>query len=408
MKLKYGLISADSHAQIGKDAFTSRMSKAKFGDRIPCVIETADKAMMADPRDHAVERWVVNGKVVDVRGVTNCPAIMGDRFRTYTPQRWEEVPPAVYDPNERLAVLDSDGVDAEVLFPNPPIQNGTFFQGDAELELGCVRAYNDAIWAWREASDRYVPLALIPYLGGIEATVAEARRVAKKGFRGVLTIAEPSNAAKPIGETIFRISSSNPALGGLKHFCDPYWDPLWAVCEDSGLAIHWHTSAGIQLRVPMWKDYVRGQILAAHAPPTFSVLAQFLPHLVFSGILDRYPRLNWVCAETGLGWLGYTIEACDHEWERRHLWAEGILTRPSESLKRQLYTAVWFEERGIASRYDLGLDKIMWESDFPHNTSTYPESWKMVERVLGSVPADEREPILWRNAARLYGIDVAA
>ena len=406
MKLNYGLISADSHAQLHKDAFTSRMSRARFGDRIPHVIETTDKSMMAEPSDQAVERWVVNGKVVDTRGVTNCPAIMGDPHRTYTPQRWDEVLPSIYDPIARLEVLDSDRVDAEVLFPNPPVQNATFFQGDAELELACVKAYNDAISEWRQASDRYIPLALVPYLSGIEAAVAEVERVARNGVRGVLMIAEPSNAVKPVADTIFRIASSNPALGTLHHFNDPYWDPLWAACQDTGISIHWHTSAGIQLRVPLWRGYVRGQMLAAHAPPTFAVLAQFLPNLIFSGILDRYPRLNWVCAETGLGWLGYVLEACDHEWERRHLWTEGVLTRPSELFKRQLYVAVWFERHGIESRYDVGVDKIMWETDFPHNTSTYPNSWNAVERVLEGVPNDERQLILWKNAARLYGLEI--
>ena len=406
MKLNYGLISADSHAQLHKDAFTSRMSRARFGDRIPHVIETTDKSMMAEPSDQAVERWVVNGKVVDTRGVTNCPAIMGDPHRTYTPQRWDEVLPSIYDPIARLEVLDSDRVDAEVLFPNPPVQNATFFQGDAELELACVKAYNDAISEWRQASDRYIPLALVPYLSGIEAAVAEVERVARNGVRGVLMIAEPSNAVKPLADTVFRIASSNPALGTLRHFNDPYWEPLWAACQDAGISIHWHTSAGIQLRVPLWRGYVRGQMLAAHAPATFAVLAQFLPNLIFSGILDRYPRLNWVCAETGMGWLGYVLEACDHEWERRHLWTEGVLTRPSELFKRQLYVAVWFERHGIESRYDVGVDKIMWETDFPHNTSTYPNSWNAVERVLEGVPNDERQLILWKNAARLYGLEI--
>jgi predicted TIM-barrel fold metal-dependent hydrolase len=407
MNLKYGLISADSHAQLHKDAFTSRMSRVRFGDRIPHVIETTDTSMMAEPSERAVERWVVNGKVVDTRGVTNCPAIMGDPFRTYTPQQWEEVPPSIYDPAARLEILDSDRVDAEVLFPNPPVQNATFFQGDAELELACVQAYNDAINEWQRTSDRYIPLALLPYLSGVGSAVAEVERVARNGMRGVLMIAEPSNAVKPVGDTIFRIASSNPALGNLHHFNDPYWDPLWAACQDAGISIHWHTSAGIQLRVPLWRGYNRGQMLAAHAPATFAVLAQFLPYLIFSGILDRYPRLNWVCAETGLGWLGYVLEACDHEWERRHLWTEGVLSRPSDLFTKQLYVAVWFEGHGIASRYQLGVDKIMWETDFPHNTSTYPDSWNAVERVLEGVSREERQLILWKNAAKLYGVDIS-
>lgn len=92
--------------------------------------------------------------------------------------------------------------------------------------------------------------------------------------------------------------------------------------------------------------------------------------------------------------------------ERRHLWTEGVLTRPSELFKRQLYVAVWFERRGIECRYDVGVDRIMWETDFPHNTSTYPDSWKAVDRVLAAVPDDERHLILWKNAVKLYGVDI--
>ena len=68
----------------------------------------------------------------------------------------------------------------------------------------------------------------------------------------------------------------------------------------------------------------------------FSNQAQFIPNLIFSGVLDRFPRLRWVCAETGIGWVNYMLETCDHEWERRHLWTQGIVTRPSELFKRQI------------------------------------------------------------------------
>ena len=76
---------------------------------------------------------------------------------SYYPQRWEEVPLEVYDPANRLKALDRDRVDAEVLFPNGP--GGTFFYGDAEFELDCVRAYNDALAEFRQVSDRFIPLA---------------------------------------------------------------------------------------------------------------------------------------------------------------------------------------------------------------------------------------------------------
>jgi len=96
------------------------------------------------------------------------------------------------------------------------------------------------------------------------------------------------------------------------------------------------------------------------------------------------------------------LEACDHEWERRHLWTEGLVTRPSELFQRQIYGAFWFEKAGIELRHALGLENIMWESDYPHNTSTYPDSWKFVEQTLEDVPEAERKPLLYGNALHVY------
>ena len=112
MEIKYGLISSDSHGQLGKDAYTSRMSKNKWGDRIPHIVEVRDEKF-----SFPVERWSVNGEIQG-GNVCNCPTAMDKRG--YYPQRWEEVPPEVYDPISRLKALDRDRVDAEVLFPNGP------------------------------------------------------------------------------------------------------------------------------------------------------------------------------------------------------------------------------------------------------------------------------------------------
>jgi uncharacterized protein len=387
MKIKYGLISCDSHAQLHKDSWTSRMSRAKFGDKIPELRETTDKAHMAVAFDKPVQRWFVYDKVVGERGVVNCPTVMNDPLRKTFPQHWDEVPAIVYDPGERLKALDSDRVDGEILFPNDPVQSGTFFQGDAEFELACVQAYNDALAEWREVSDRYVPLAIIPYLSGIEAAAQETQRAVKKGHRGIVMLAEPSMTLK-----------------GLKHFNDSYWDPLWATCQDLNVPIHWHAGAGIRLSIPRWKGFTRNQEQAMGPAGGFSNQAQFIPNLIFSGVLDRYPRLRWVCAETGIGWVNYMLEACDHEWERRHLWTQGIVTRPSELFKRQIHVDFWYESAGIELRHLIGMDNIMWESDYPHSTSTYPESWQFVERTLKGVPQEERNQLLYGNAMRIYNL----
>ena len=133
--------------------------------------------------------------------------------------------------------------------------------------------------------------------------------------------------------------------------------------------------------------------------------AQFIPNLIFSGVLDRYPRLRWVCAETGIGWVNYMLEACDHEWERRHLWTQGIVTRPSELFRRQIHVDFWYEQR----RHSSCAIPSAWTTScgnrtIPHSTSTYPESWQFVDRTLAGVPEDERKQLLYGNAMRVYGL----
>src|ERR1700735_55873 len=147
MEIKYGLISADAHGQVSRETWTSRMSARRWGDLIPHVEEVNDpkvigEAYMPPPFEGPVERWIVGGQVMEPRGVANGPAIMGDPQRRYWYQRWEEVSPKLYDPEARLAAMDEDGVDGEVLFANTPAQSAWFNVADdpGAFELECAKA----------------------------------------------------------------------------------------------------------------------------------------------------------------------------------------------------------------------------------------------------------------------------
>ncbi|MBM2812141.1 MAG: Amidohydrolase, partial [Chloroflexi bacterium] len=320
-------------------------------------------------------------------GVFNCPALMdGWPEENANPQRWDEVPRRAYDPIERLEALDSDGVDAEVLFPNNP--GASFFQsGDPEFELDCVRAYNDAAGEWRAISDRYAPLVMLPFLSEPRVITAEIERAVKMGHRGVNTLAEPSSLS---------------AL--LPHFSDRHWYPIWEACEQMGIPVHIHASAGMGqvVGVPRWAGFTPHQHHSAFTIPCGAWPAQLIPNLIFSGIADRFPRLQWVFAETGIGSVNYVVAACDHEWEARHLWTEGLATRPSEIVHRQMHVNFWYEVAGIAERGRIGVENIMWESDFPHVASTYPRSRAFVEHCLEGVQEPDRSKMLYENAMRLY------
>ena len=131
---------------------------------------------------------------------------------------------------------------------------------------------------------------------------------------------------------------------------------------------------------------------------------QVVPQLIFSGMTERFPRLKFVFAEAGIGGLNYVIAACDHEWESRRLWTEGISARPSDTVHRQVYVNFWFEAEGIKLRHEIGVENIMWESDFPHVASYYPRSWQEVTRVVAGVPPEDRRKLLYENALRVYRI----
>jgi uncharacterized protein len=378
MEIRHGLISADSHVVTERNAFLDRMSQSKFGERIPQIKEVESKGAK-------VERWVVNGRPLKTRGVCNCPAVMGDPDRNLYPQRWNEVPAKAYIASERLKALDADGIDAEVLFPNDP---SSFHQyNDREFELACVQAYNDSLGELTRASDRFISLAMVPLLCGMETIVNEVNRAANKGHRGIVMFALPSLM-----------------VDSLPHISESYWYPLWEVCQELEMPVAFHASAGLarKLTFPEWDGYTPYQQHAAFTVPTSAWPAQIVPNLIFSKIAYKFARSKWVFAETGIGSVSCVQTACDHEWERRQLWRHGMEQRPSELIRRQVYVNFWYEKAGIGLRHNVGVDNIMWESDYPHIASTYPDSWKFVERSLQGVPEDERKKMLYRNAQRLY------
>src|SRR5437867_2060001 len=175
MELLHGLISVDDHVQEHPRVWLDRVA-TRWGDRVPQIRRQEDGS----------ERWVLDGTPLNLPGVALAAAVMPDRTRE--PQRWAEVPRAVYEPAERLKAMDVDGVDVSVLYPTVAgIAGETFARlPDAELERACVEAYNDwLIDEWASASARFVPQCIVP-LASIEATVAEVRRAVAKGHRSVL------------------------------------------------------------------------------------------------------------------------------------------------------------------------------------------------------------------------------
>ena len=376
MEMKKGFISVDDHVQEQPDVWTERLSKAKWGNRIPHIEKQADGS----------ENWVVDGRKLPLGGVASAGAAMRDR--TEEPQCWQDVPKVAYDPMERLKAMDTDGVDYSVLYPTVAGVAGENFGRltDPDFELACVQAYNDwLIEEWANRSERFIPQCIVP-IYPMEATVAEIKRSVKKGHRGVIYPAVPME------------------LRDVPHINEAVYDQLWATCQDLGVPICFHAGSSEALQVPPYKGYspaLAGAFRAITRPmSTVSVLV----NLWISRILLRFPELKVVFGESGLGWGAYILEYTDFQFKGDGLHRSYDLT-PSEMFKRQCYLVGWYDRASIRTRRYIGTENILWATNFPLATSTWPKSGDTISRCFRDVPDDERQKILWGNAATLYRIE---
>jgi predicted TIM-barrel fold metal-dependent hydrolase len=142
--------------------------------------------------------------------------------------------------------------------------------------------------------------------------------------------------------------------------------------------------------------------------------ANCIGDLIFGGVCHRYPDLDFVSVESGVGWLASYLEACD--WQ----WSNGQVTRehpeyellPSEYFKRQIYACFWFEEKSLANALELFPDNIMWETDFPHPTCQHPgpkgglsrHPRAYVDQAMAGISEETTRKVLQDTAARIYSI----
>jgi predicted TIM-barrel fold metal-dependent hydrolase len=373
-QLHYGLISADEHVQEHPEVWTQRLSKSTWGDRIPHIVGQSD----------GTECWVVDSQKLPLPGVASVGAAMPDR--AHEPQRWEEVPRLTYVPTERLQAMDADGVDYAVLYPTVAGLAGDTFGRltDTALELACVQAYNDwLIDEWASLSSRFVPQCLVP-IWPITETVKEIRRAVARGHKGVVFPALPM------------------LLRDVPHINEPAYDPLWATCQELEVPICFHAGSSPQIQFPAYADLSPGlaTALAALTRPVSSV--QVVANFLYSRILMRFPTLQVVFAESALGWGVYELETADHQFERQRLHLEGYDLKPSEMFHRQCYMTGWYDQAAIEGRRYLGVDNILWSTNFPQATSTWPTTRDYIAKSFHEVPEGERAKILSGNAATLY------
>lgn len=213
------------------------------------------------------------------------------------------------------------------------------------------------------------------------------------GHKGILFTGEPQSLGQPL-------------LG------DEHWNPLWEVACELDQPISFHIGSGNMTGgLPKEKVAKYGK-MAAFAELSVEVFLRNgvqLSDLLVSGVLARYPSIKFVSVESGIGWIPFALEALDYQFLGNRVPEErpDLDMLPSEYFARNVYACYWFEQVAPRRLIDkVGVDKIMFETDFPHPTSLFgQEVHDRIREGLDDCEADVRRKILWGNAQKLYKVD---
>jgi predicted TIM-barrel fold metal-dependent hydrolase len=296
-----------------------------------------------------------------------------------------------WDPERRIAELEADGIVADVIFPDGSQDNAAPFQAaegpgavgaDHELQAVGAWAYNRwlADFCGRHPS-RHAGVALVT-IHDVKEAVEQVRWARRHGLRGVLL---------PAG------------VGALPFYHHPRYEPLWAACAELRLPLHTHVGSA----TPDYGELPGSGALFAYESLWFS--HRPLWFLIWGGVFERHPELRVVFAEQGADWVPDTLRIMDNMYLHMFRQEQRRLSKkPSEYWSRHCFVEAMFLSRREARMRDrIGVENMLWGSDYPHYEGSWPRSRELIAGALAEVPELEARAILAENAAALYGFDLA-
>src|SRR5947208_5840952 len=368
---QYRLISADSHVSEPPDLWATRCDK-QYRERAPHLV--------TNPPGKEGAYFYYEGHSLHPIGIGLGAGKSPEELKEFlTKATYADARPGGWDPAERIKDNAVDGVEGDVLYTTLGFR--IFWLKDAGLQADCFRVYNDWLAEFvSHAPDKMAGLALIS-LYDPKAGARELERCAKMGLKGAMIWCSPPQE-QPYSSDVY--------------------DPFWAAAQEMNMPISLHaiTGMGIESQWNWGERYMRTTVLGYEVEKSFSVL-------IFSGVLDRFPNLQIVSAENNIGWIPYYLQRMDRVAARSRA-AAGFTQqlKPSEYFQRQMWATYIDDYVGVANRRFIGVDRIMWSSDYPHQASSWPHSQEVVARDFKEASPDEVFKITRGNVARLYGFAV--
>jgi predicted TIM-barrel fold metal-dependent hydrolase len=310
-----------------------------------------------------------------------------------------------WDSAKRLDETESQGVVAEVLFPNtiPP-----FFAQSNLTALEPTDADYERRWAGVQAHNRW--------LADFCAQAPGRRAGCAQVFLNNLddTIDELKWASENIDVFGGALMPNIPPNSDLLPYWDPHYEPLWDLCEERNIVINIHSGSGL----PDFGTHEAARAIMLIELAWYAHRAVW--HLIFGGVVERHPNLRVVLTEQGTSWIPRGLDTLD--WFHRRMTLGGaaeaaffgavakeLKMTPTEYFQRNFWVGASFLRPSESPlRYDIGVDRIMWGADYPHTEGTYPYTTEALRAAFANVPPDETKMMLATNAAHVYPFDLGA
>jgi predicted TIM-barrel fold metal-dependent hydrolase len=356
-------------------------------DRCETVISKTGARYLKGGDGPVVDWWVYEDLLRPIPQVMACAGFPAESL-TLEPLPFAEMRPGCYDGSARLADMDLNRTERSLCFPTFPRFAGQVFleAKDKEVAAASVRAFND--WMIEEwcgpAGGRLIPLCLVMLWDPVLAA-GEVRRNAARGCRAIAFTELPANLGLPS-----------------IHSTDRFWDPLLEACDETHTTICMHIGSGSKMPTTS-ADAPSGVGIALTSLNAYMSMADWL----LSGALARFPNLKIAFSESQVGWMPFLIDRLDHVFVTSRAWAEldpVLADLPSSYVPGRVYGCFFDDMVGVDARHQIGIGQLVFETDYPHQDTTWPRTTELVGRIAERVTPGELEMLIRTNAIDMLGL----
>lgn len=376
MSLEGNVLSSDSHVFEPPDLWRKRIDR-RYRDRAPHI-----------ERRDGVDHLVIEGdrSIAGIGLISNAGARF-ERPETLSDHgRFEDVHQGGYDPDQHLRDMAVDGVSGEVLYPS----QGLFYfkVADSALLSAIFRAYNDWLAEFCAHDPKRLKAIAMVNVDDVGDAVSELERTARMGFVGAMITEYPPEDAR---------------------YDHSRYERLWAAAADLRMPLSLHTATR---RIGGNAGAIERTVRDASRRATKAFLpATSLCDMIYSGVFERHPTLALAIVEYELAWVPHMLSTMDYTYRERHEEASVRFNngmRPSDFVARNVYLSFQEDAIGVRLRDVIGVERMMWGSDYPHSESTFPRSRQVLDEILEGVAPADRARIVCGTTAELYGFELEA